>query len=349
MEYQKSLENQKNQKKFKPDQNLKLIPQVKQTLRYYHYSYRTEQSYCSWIVRFVKYHGSKKHPRDMGKTEIEAFLSHLVTHGKVSIATQNQAFNAILFLYREVFNSPIEDQLQPVRSKRRPNLPVVMTQDEVNQVLQQMKGIHSLMAKLLYGGGLRLMECVRMRAQDLDLTRKTIYVRAAKGGKDRTTLFPNSIHHDLQVHLEKVKLMHERDLSQGYGEVYLPNALARKYTNAAKEFGWQYVFPGKNLSKDPRSGVIRRHHVLESGLQKSVKTAVCKVGFTKRISCHTFRHSFATHLLENGVNIRLVQELMGHSNVKTTEIYTHVMEKDISVIQSPLDALAHRERTGLVE
>jgi integron integrase len=205
--------------------------------------------------------------------------------------------------------------------------------------MEQMVGTHLLMAKMLYGCGLRLMECVRLRVQDLDMDRNILYVRDAKEGKDRTTIFPQSIQTELRIHLEKVKRLHEEDLAKGCWEVYLPMALAKKYPFASRELRWQYVFPSKNLSQDPRSDSIRRHHVLESGLQKAVKVAVDRAGITKHVSCHTFRHSFATHLLENGVNIRVVQELMGHADVKTTEIYTHVMEKDISAVSSPLDRL----------
>ncbi len=214
-----------------------------------------------------------------------------------------------------------------------------MTQPEVIRVLGHMQGLHLLMAKLLYGSGLRLMECIRLRIQDLDFERKLIYVRAAKGGKDRITLFPETLHAPMTAQVETVKTLHQTDLQDGFGEVYLPNALERKYSNVAKSPGWQYLFPSKKRSKDPRTGKTRRHHVLESGLQKAVKTAVKKAGILKPVGCHTFRHCFATHLLENGVNIRVVQELMGHADVKTTEIYTHVMEKDISVVQSPLDGI----------
>lgn len=276
----------------------------------------------------------------MGKTEIDAFLSHLATQGRFSASTQRQALNAIVFLYRRVLDQPIEDQLEPVRAKKHSRPPVVMTQAEVQRVISHIGGTHLLMAKMLYGCGLRLMECVRLRIQDLDFDRNIVYVRAAKGGKDRTTLFPQSIQPELRRHLEKVKRIHDEDHAKGYGEVYLPGALARKNPSATREFRWQYVFPAKNLSHDPRSNVVRRHHVLESGLQKAVKAAVNRAGITKSVSCHTFRHSFATHMLENGVNIRVVQELMGHADVKTTEIYTHVMEKDISAVISPLDHLS---------
>lgn len=215
------------------------------------------------------------------------------------------------------------------------------SQSEVKDVLEHMQGLHLLMAKLMYGSGLRLMECVRLRLRDLDFERKHIYVRAAKGGKDRAALFPESLHPPIKRQVEAVERLHQQDLEHGYGEVYLPSALARKYPHAAKSLGWQYVFPSKNRSTDPRSGKTQRHHVLESGLQKAVKAAVVKAGLLKPVGCHTFRHSFATHLLENGVNIRVVQELMGHADVKTTEIYTHVMEKDINVVSSPLETLEY--------
>ncbi len=315
------------------------MEQVRQVLRYHHYAYRTERTYCDWIEYYIKFHKCKKHPREMGKTEIEAFLSHLATERNVSASTQRQALNAIIFLYKHVLDLPVSENLEPVRAKKYVRPPVVMSKQEVQRVIAQMRGLHLLMARLLYGCGLRLMECIRLRIMDLDFDRNLIYVRAAKGGKDRTTLFPKSICDELRQHVEKVRKIHDHDLGQGFGDVYLPNALSRKYPNASGEFRWQYLFPAKNLSIDPRSKIKRRHHVMESGLQKSVKVAVERAGIAKRVSCHTFRHSFATHMLENGVNIRVVQELMGHTDVKTTEIYTHVMEKDITAVSSPLDVL----------
>ena len=275
----------------------------------------------------------------MGKKEIDAFLSHLAINRNVSASTQRQALNAIIFLYRHVLDMPIDGLIEPVKAKKYRRPPVVMTQSEVQRVLSYMSRTHLLMAQLLYGSGLRMMECIRMRVQGLDFERRVIYVRAAKGGKDRTTVFPTSLQNDMHIHLEKVKKLHDEDLANGYGEVQMPNALARKYRNAAKEFRWQYVFPAKKMSTDPRTGKLRRHHVLEAGLQKAVNRA----GSMKRVGCHTFRHCFATHMLENGVNIRVMQELMGHADVKTTEIYTHVMEKDLSVVESPLDALKVRK------
>ncbi len=240
-------------------------------MRYHHYAYRTEQTYCDWILRYIKFHGSKTHLGIWVKKEIEAFLSALATRGKVAASTKRQAFNALMFLYSEVLNKPIKEKISPIKAKRHWRPPVVMTQEEVEKLLAQMSGTHALMAKLLYGGGLRLMECIRLRVHDLDFAKSKVYLRGAKGGKDRVTLFPNSIHEELRIHLAKVKQLHEKDLADGFGEVYLPGALSRKYRNAAREFGWQYVFPAKNLSEDPRSGMIRRHHVLESGLQKAEK------------------------------------------------------------------------------
>ena len=329
-----------NKNKFRPDPQLKLLYQVRQVMRYHHYAYRTEKTYCDWIVRYVKFHGAKKHPKDMGKNEVETFLSHLATHKNVSASTQRQALNAIIFLYRNVLNNPIEECIEHVKAKRHRRPPLVMSQSEVKRVMAQLSGNHLLMAQLLYGSGLRLMECIRLRVQDIDSERNLIYIRAAKGGKDRTTLLPGFIKNALQAQVQAVKELHDKDLSQGFGDVFLPPALERKFGRSAKDFRWQYVFPAKKLSIDPRSGKLQRHHVLESGLQKAVKTAVDRAGITKRVSCHTFRHSFATHMLENGVNIRVVQELMGHADVKTTEIYTHVMEKDLTTVQSPLDKLA---------
>lgn len=328
-------------KKFVPNRKLKLMDQVRQVLRYHHYAYKTERAYTAWIIRFIKFH-NKKHPAEMSKTEIEAFLSHLATRVEVAASTQRQALNAIYFLYDKVLLQDFHGEIAPTRARRHPRPPTVMSQKEVRRVLMEMAGVHALMARLLYGCGLRLMECIRLRVQDIDFERKKIYVRDGKGGKDRVTLFPAELQELLQVHVEKVQKVHQRDLNEGYGEVYLPHALSRKYPGAAKELGWQFVFPSKKRSIDPRSGKEMRHHVQSSGLQKAVKRAVQEAGIAKRIGCHTFRHSFATHLLENGVNIRVVQELMGHADVKTTEIYTHVMEKDISAVCSPLDILAKK-------
>jgi integron integrase len=327
-----------NKPKFQPNPEMKLMDQVRQVLRYHHFSYRTEQTYCDWIIRFVKFHGCQKHPNSMGKSEVEAFLSHLAINRKVSASTQRQALNAIVFLYKHVLDKPIEGSIAPVKAKKRRRLPVVTTKAEVRRVFNQMRGTHLRMAKVMYGGGLRLMECLRLRVMDFDFAKFQVYVRG-KGEKDRVTVLPPSITGDLEAQLSHVKTLHEADLAAGYGDVYLPEALAHNYYNASRECRWQFAFPAKKLSKNPRSGTLRRHHVLESGLQKAVKVAVDRAGITKRISTHCFRHSFATHLLEDGVNICVVQELMGHADVKTTEIYTHVMDKDIRAVTSPLETL----------
>ncbi|MDY0191650.1 MAG: integron integrase [Desulfuromonas sp.] len=324
---------------FHPNPDLKLMDQVRETLRYFHYAYRTELSYCQWILRYIRYHSGNTHPAQLGASDIERYLSYLVVEGKVSASTQKQALNALIFLYQKVLHMPIEDQIAPIRSKKGRRVPTVFTKDEVAVVLQNLKGTYALMAKLLYGAGLRLTECMRLRIQDVDFGQNRLYVRASKGDKDRVSLLPQGVMDELARHIERVKILHQQDLTDGFGSVYLPEALARKYPNAEKELAWQYVFPARSRSIDPRSGVMRRHHVSESGLQKAVKTAVRKAGIPKRASCHTLRHSFATHLLENGTNIRMVQELMGHSDVKTTEIYTHVMQKDLQTTQSPLDGL----------
>ncbi len=327
-----------SKKKFKPDQSLKLMDQIREVLRYYHYAYRTEQTYCDWIKRFLKFYDFSCHPKDMGAPEVERFLSHLATEGRVAAATQRQALNAIVFLYREVLDIEL-GEIAPLRSKKKRKPPTVLTTNEVQQVLQSMEGAHRMMAQLLYGCGLRLMECIRLRIQDIDFGQGRIFVRGGKGGKDRTVVLPESLRVTLAEHVEKVRNLHGRDIREGFGEVYIPEALMRKYPGACREIGWQYVFPSRGRSVDPRSGKTMRHHVKESGLQKAVKNAVREVGITKRAGCHTMRHSYATHLLENGVNIRMVQDLMGHSDVKTTEIYTHVMNKDLAQVTSPLDLL----------
>jgi len=325
--------------KFKPNPEYRLMDQVREVLRYYHYAYRTEQSYCSWILQYVKFYGGKIHPKDMGKNEVERFLSHLTEKKNVAAATQKQALNALIFLYRKVLDIDLGGGIAPTRSKRRKNLPTVFTQEEVSKILAGMNGKHKLMAQLLYGCGLRLMECVRLRVKDVDFGQGKLFVWNAKGGKDRAVNLPESVRIELKKQIDAVILMHKDDLKEGFGEVYIPEALARKYRQAPKETAWQYVFPAKKRSKDPRSGKIMRHHVLESGLQKAVKRALTKAQIYKKAGCHTFRHSFATHLLENGTNIRIVQQLMGHADVRTTEIYTHVMSKDMDAVKSPLDTL----------
>lgn len=328
-----------NKPKFIPDPQLQLMDQVLETLRYYHYARSTEKTYCQWILQYIYFFNKERHPKDMGEREVEAFLSHLASVKNVAASTQRQALNALVFLYRDVLHLPLDQSIAPVRAKRKRHPPAVLTEEEVQNVLAQMKGTHLLMAKLIYGSGIRLMECIRLRIQDLDFGQGKLFIRGGKGRKDRVTFLPRSIQGELRQHVERVKELHRRDLAEGFGEVYLPNALAKKYRKAGWETPWQYVFPSKTRSVDPRSGKERRHHVLESGLQKAVKAAVKKSGIDKRATVHTLRHSFATHILENGTNIRVLQELLRHADVKTTEIYTHVMRRDIDGVKSPLDRL----------
>jgi len=327
-----------SKQKFRPNPKLKLMDQVTEVLRYHHYAYRTEQAYCQWILRYIYFFGGKTHPGDLGVSDVERFLSDLAVKREVSASTQRQALNALIFLYRDVLDTPLDGKIQPVRSKKRPNLPTVLDKEEIRRFFRHIDGNHALMAKLLYGSGLRLMECVRLRIKDIDFSRKRIHV-PGKGDKWRSTILGESITAELQNNIERVKALHHLDIEEGFGEVYIPTALARKYKNAAKETQWQYVFPSKKRSIDPRSGREMRHHVMESGLQKAVKRAAQKAGIDKRVTCNTLRHSFATTMLENGINIRVLQELMGHADVKTTERYTHVMDKDISRISSPLEGL----------
>jgi len=319
-----------------PQPPKKLLDQVRDVLRLKHYSIRTEQAYTDWIRRYILFHG-KRHPKDMGAPEIEAFLTHLAVDGNVAASTQNQALCALEFLYREVLRQEWDDSIAPVRAKKPQRLPTVLTKDEARRVVGLMSGVPQLMAKLLYGSGLRLMECVRLRVKDVDFVQHQIIVRDGKGGKDRITMLPDAIVPALQEHLQRVKLLHESDLAYGNGSVYLPYALDRKYPNASKEWLWQYVFPSDRLSVDPRSNVTRRHHLDENTLQKAVRQAALKAGIHKHATCHTFRHSFATHLLESGYDIRTVQELLGHKDVKTTMIYTHVLNRGGLAVRSPLD------------
>jgi integron integrase len=328
-----------NEPKFHPNPNLKLMDQAREVLRYHHYAYRTEQTYCQWILRYIHYFGGKTHPRLLGAKSIEEFLSHLATESKVTASTQRQALNALVFLYKNVLDIHLADKITPARSKRPASPPTVMTQAEVQQLLAAMEGKPALMAKLIYGSGMRLMECMRLRVQDIDFGQNLIFIRGGKGGKDRTTMLPQNLREEMLRQIAAVKSLHHKDLEEGFGEVYIPEALARKYPKASRATGWQWVFPAKLRSIDPRSGKEMRHHVLESVLQKAVKRTAEQAGIDKKVGCHTLRHSFATHMLENGVNIRVLQELLGHADVKTTEIYTHVMARDIRSLQSPLDKL----------
>ena len=316
----------------------KLLDQVRDKLRVKHYSIRTEQSYVDWIKRYILFHG-KRHPKDLGARDLEAFLTHLAVAGKVAAATQNQAKSALLFLYREVLEIALPWLDNVTQAKAPKRLPVVLTVKEVQAVMAGMSGTHALIARLLYGSGMRLMEAVRLRVKDVEFSRREILIREGKGFKDRVTMLPDAVIEPLLRHLEKVKMLHEEDLALGHGEVYLPYALDKKYPNAGREWGWQYVFPSRNLSVDPRSSKQRRHHVDEKGVQRAMKQAVQDAGLVKPATPHTLRHSFATHLLQAGYDIRTVQELLGHSDVSTTMIYTHVLNKGGRGVMSPLDKL----------
>ncbi len=311
------------------------------TLRRGGYSIRTEQAYESWVVRFIAYNDNRD-PAGLGVNEVVSFLQHLAVRRQVSASTQNQALNALVFLYNQVLERPLGELGDFIRARRPRKLPVVLSQGEVLRLLEEMSGQHRLMASLLYGTGMRLMDCVRLRVQDIDFNYGQIVVRDGKGKKDRVVPLPEKLVDALRRHLEEVRKLHRADLEDGRGEVYLPGALARKYPGAAREWGWQYVFPSRRLSADPRSGEIRRHHVHENGLQKAVKKAAGRAGIAKRVNCHALRHSFATHLLENGYDIRTVQELLGHADVSTTMIYTHVLNRGGHGVRSPLDSICTR-------
>ena len=314
----------------------KLLDQVRAVARLKHFSFSTEQAYLHWIKRFILFH-SKRHPLDMGEQEIRSFLSHLATNLNVASSTQNVALSALLFLYKDVLKMDLLRISNIERANRPKKLPVVFTPDEVKAVIQRLSGLYWIMANLLYGSGLRLMECVRLRVKDLDFHYNQITVRSGKGEKDRVTILPQAVKGHLTRHLAKVRLLHEEDLLEGFGEVYLPYALERKYPNAAKAWGWQFVFPASKRSVDPRSGKHRRHHISEDMLQRAVRKAIRQAGIAKPGNCHTFRHSFATHLIEEGYDIRTVQELLGHSDVRTTMIYTHVLNRGGRAVKSPVD------------
>ena len=314
----------------------KLLAQMRAVLRLKHMRVRTEAAYVSWVRRFILFH-DKRHPKDMGAEDIRAFVIHRAVRDKVAASTQNSAFNALVFLYRHVLKQPFPDLGELERAKRPRRVPTVFTMEEVTTVLAQLTGVHRLMASLLYGAGLRLMECVRLRVKDVDFAYHQITVRDGKGQQDRVTILPQSVDETLQRHLAKVKLLHEEDVAEGYGEVYLPYALARKYPHAGTSWVWQYAFPASRRSIDPRSGIERRHHLSEAVLQRAVKRAIHQAKIPKRGSCHTLRHSFATHLLERGYDIRTVQELLGHKDVSTTMVYTHVLQRGGKGVRSPLD------------
>jgi len=314
------------------------MDQVRERLRVKHYSIRTEQVYTDWIKRFILFHG-KRHPKAMGASEIEAFLTDLAVRRKVSASTQNQAKSALLFLYREVLGQELPWLDNVTQAKMPERLPVVLTVAEARAVLGRFSGSHWLVASLLYGAGLRLMEALRLRVKDVDFERHEIVVREGKGLKDRVTMLPASVVSPLKLHLAKVKALHKEDVASGFGEAYLPYSLDKKYPKAGSEWGWQYVFPSAKLSVDPRSGIQRRHHLDEKGIQRAMKQAVRDVGIVKPATPHTLRHSFATHLLQSGYDIRTVQELLGHKDVSTTMIYTHVLNRGSKGVQSPLDQL----------
>jgi integron integrase len=314
----------------------KLLDQVRDTIRLKHYSYRTEESYVQWIRRYILFHG-KRHPLEMGSAEIEAFLTDLAVNQQVAASTQNQALSALLFLYRAVLKQELDMSIDAVRAKRSRYLPTVLTREEVFAVIQNLPGVHQLFVQVLYGSGLRLTEGLQLRVKDVDFAQRQILVRDGKGKESRVTMLPSSLIDPLKHQLEKAKAIHQQDLDKGLGSVYLPFALERKYPRADRQWIWQFVFPSDRFSQDPRSGVTRRHHLHETGIQRSIKLAVQLAGIQKRVGCHTFRHSFATHLLQNGYDIRTVQELLGHKDVKTTMIYTHVLNRGGKGVRSPLD------------
>jgi len=318
----------------------KLLDEVRDVMRLHHYSIHTERTYCDWVKRYIQYH-SMTGRQDLidGEAKIEAFLTHLAVDKTVAPSTQNQAMNALVFLYKKVLKRPLDGTINAVRATKKVNVPVVMTREEVARIIALMEGTSQLVVKLLYGSGLRILEALRLRVQDIDYEFKQLTVRSGKGAKDRVTPFPSSAIALFQNHLSRVKVIHKQDLDHGHGEVYMPHALARKYPNAAREWNWQYVFPARNLAVDPRSGKARRHHVDPSVVNKAIKVAVRRAELTKRISAHTFRHSFATHLLQRGTDIRTIQALLGHKDVSTTMIYTHVLQQGGQGVPSPLDDL----------
>ena len=315
-----------------------LLDQVRNLIRIRHYSYRTEQTYIHWIKQYIFFH-RKRHPADMAETEVTEFLSDLAVTRKVAASTQNQALAALLFLYRQVLGVDLPWLDHVIRAKKPARLPVVLTKPEVRALLAELNQQNWLMASLLYGAGLRLKECLRLRVKDIDFGYKQIIVRDAKGNKDRVTMLPSSLESPLRQHLTYVSSIHKRDLLDGYGRANLPFALAKKYPRADREWCWQFVFPAARRSRDPRSNGIFRHHIGEWVLQKAIKEALAKSGINKSASCHTLRHSFATHLLEDGYDIRTVQELLGHKDVRTTMIYTHVLNRGGKGVKSPLDAM----------
>ncbi len=318
----------------------KLMDEMHRIMRRRHYSIRTERSYSLWVKRYVAFHNmrSRDDLRD-GEKKIEKFLDHLAMDRNVAPSTQNQAMNALVFLYKHVLKQSLDKTIDAERASKRVKVPVVMTREETARVITLMSGVHQLVVKLLYGSGLRIIECLRLRVHDLDFAMKALIVRSGKGNKDRVTTFPAILMEPLKEHLRRVRLIHEQDLKAGYGEVYMPYALERKYPKASKDWHWQYVFPAGRISKDPRSGKERRHHLDPSPINKAIGSAVRQADIDKRISSHTFRHSFATHLLQRGTDIRTIQALLGHKDISTTMIYTHVLQQGGEGVTSPLDDL----------
>lgn len=312
----------------------KLLDQVRDRIRVKHYSYKTEQCYVEWIKRYIFFH-NKRHPAEMRTAEVEKFVTHLATARKVSASTQNQALHAVLFLYREVLGINL-GEVRAIRAKKSEHVPTVLAHGEALSVIQQMSGVYRIMGQIFYGSGLRLMECLRLRVKDVDLEQLTITVRDTKSNRDRVTVLPKGVVEPLRLHLLKVRAQYEHDLAYGRADVELPYALAEKYPNAGREWGWQYVFPASKFSQDPRSKVVRRHHLYETSVQKAIRAAAQAAGIVKPVGAHTFRHSFATRLLEAGYDIRKIQELLGHRDVKTTMIYTHVASRGAGVV-SPVD------------
>jgi len=320
------------------EQKPKLIEQLTSKMKTEHYSHRTIESYSAWIKDFIRFH-KLQHPSEMDETDIEAYLSHLAVERRVSPSTQNQALAAIIYLFRNILDSELGFVENFTRSTKNPRVPAVFSKDEIKSVLACLDGPHWLMANLMYGSGLRLMECVRLRIMDIDLDRKTLTIYNGKGAKDRATLLPDKLIPHFRKQIEHVEVLMEYGLRKGINGIYLPHLSEKRYPNAFRELGWQYLFPSDTLTSDKETGTVRRHHLHESSIQKAVKGAIKKAGILKRASCHTFRHSFATHLLENGIDIRTVQELMGHSDIRTTMIYTHVLNKSEMGIKSPLDQM----------
>ena len=318
----------------------KILDDMRDVMRRRHYSIRTERSYCAWVKRFVL-HFNMKSRNDLteGEKKIETYLTFLARDRNVAPSTQNQALNALVFLYKHVLKQPLNEKINAERAATKVKIPVVLTRDETKRIIGVMTGIHQLVVKLLYGSGLRIIECLRLRVHDIDFDMKSLTVRSGKGDKDRVTTFPPSLQVPLETHLERVRIVHEADLANGYGEVYLPHALARKYPNAARQWHWQYVFPAQSLSTDPRTGIVRRHHLDPSPINKAIANAVQTAGVQKLVSAHTFRHSFATDLLRRGTDIRTVQSLLGHKDVQTTMIYTHVLQQGGEGVISPLEDL----------